>query len=53
MTELTSSQPTLNDNSPVVRARACQRCGAPVEPMDRFCGACGAEQPAAAELHEG
>jgi len=52
MTEITSSQPTLDDSSPVVQPRACERCGSPVEPTDRFCGACGAEQLAAAELCE-
>jgi len=30
---------------PLSAARGCSRCGAPVEPWDRFCNACGAEQP--------
>jgi len=36
----------------VVRAEACGQCGAPVEPLDKFCGCCGAEQAAAAVVHE-
>jgi hypothetical protein len=52
MTEITRSQPTVDDDAPAVEARACAYCGAPVEPLDKFCGACGAEQPAAAEVHD-
>jgi hypothetical protein len=52
MTEVTSYEPTLEDDSPAVRTQACQQCGAPVEPLDKFCGACGAEQAAAAVVHE-
>jgi hypothetical protein len=52
MTELTLSEPTLEDDSPAVRTQACRHCGGPVEPLDKFCGACGAEQPAAAVVHE-
>ena len=35
-----------------VRVRPCIVCGAPVESMDKFCPACGAEQPAAAAMAE-
>lgn len=52
MNEVSASELTLQDDSPAVRARACEDCGAPVEPLDKFCPACGAEQPAAAEVHE-
>jgi hypothetical protein len=44
MSGVTSYEPTLKDDAPVVRAQACRRCGAPVESLDRFCGSCGAEQ---------
>ena len=44
MSEIVSFEPTVEDAAPVVRARACARCGGPVEPLDRFCPSCGAEQ---------
>lgn len=50
MPTVTSNEPTLRDAPPVIHTRACERCGAPVEPTDRFCNACGREQPAAAEV---
>ena len=52
MTEITSLEPTVDDDSPAVHARACEYCGGPVEPLDKFCGACGGRQPAAAEIRE-
>ena len=52
MSDIVNYEPTLDDDSPVVRARACERCGAPLEPSNRFCAVCGAEQAIAAELHE-
>lgn len=52
MPAVTSYEPTLRDDAPVIHARACEQCGAPVEPSDRFCNACGREQPAAAEVHQ-
>lgn len=52
MAEISSSEPALEDPAPAVRATACERCGCPVEALDRFCPACGAEQAAAAEVHE-
>ena len=52
MTDITDSQPTVQDDSPAVRAKACEFCGGPVEPLDKFCGACGGEQPAAVEVHQ-
>ena len=39
----------LENAVPAIRAGACECCGAPLEPSDRFCGACGGEQPGAAE----
>jgi len=50
LSQLTHSEPTQHDRAPVIEARACEHCGAPVEPWSRFCGACGAEQPAAATV---
>ena len=44
MTELTSSEPTMDDAGPVVATRACEQCGGPVERWDRFCPSCGAPQ---------
>jgi len=35
---------------PQMHTTACAGCGAPVEPGDRYCGACGREQPVPAEL---
>jgi len=52
MSDLVNYQPTLDDHSPALRARACERCGAPLEPSNKFCATCGAKQPAAAEVHE-
>jgi hypothetical protein len=52
MPEVTSSEPTLADEAPVVQAQACRQCGAPVEPLDKFCGCCGAPQAAAAVARE-
>ncbi|MCC6124750.1 MAG: zinc ribbon domain-containing protein [Pirellulales bacterium] len=49
MPEIFASQPTLEDAAPALRVRPCATCGAPVETGDRFCPACGVEQPAAAE----
>lgn len=45
---------TLDDSTaaPAVRSATCAHCGAPVEAFERFCPACGKEQPAAAELIE-
>ncbi len=45
MTELAHVEPTREDASPVVRARACPACGSPVEPYDKYCVACGTAQP--------
>jgi hypothetical protein len=47
-----ASRPTVNDAAPAVHARPCVQCGAPVETADRFCPACGSEQPAAAKAKE-
>lgn len=44
MDELVRSQPTVEDDSPVVRARACPQCGSPLLPADKFCSACGFRQ---------
>lgn len=49
---LTSSEPTRRDQGPVLHTRVCEQCGGPVETMDRFCGACGAEQPVMATVIE-
>lgn len=49
MPDLLNDQPTIRDDLPAVHARACEACGAPVEPLDRFCNACGMEQPDAAK----
>ncbi|NUQ66066.1 MAG: zinc ribbon domain-containing protein [Pirellulales bacterium] len=46
MPQPTHHQPTVDDDAPVVRARACAHCGAPADPQDRFCNACGMEQAA-------
>ena len=45
-------EPTVDDALPVVAAEACSQCGSPLERADRYCPACGAEQAAAAEVHE-
>jgi hypothetical protein len=52
MSEMTSSEPTVDDASPAVRAEACEYCGAPVEPLDKFCAACGGKQAAADRQRE-
>ncbi|MEE8450281.1 MAG: zinc ribbon domain-containing protein [Thermoguttaceae bacterium] len=52
MTEITSNEPTFDDAAPAVHAAACECCGCPVESLDKFCPACGAEQAVAAETHE-
>ncbi len=48
MPELTHYEPTVADDAPVVHSYGCPHCGAPVEPLDRFCNACGSEQAAVA-----
>ncbi|MBN2023959.1 MAG: zinc ribbon domain-containing protein [Pirellulales bacterium] len=45
MPEPTAMEVTLDDAGPVLSARACAHCGAPVEAADRFCPACGGTQP--------
>ena len=43
---------TFDELEPAVRAiqaGACEHCGAPLEPTDKFCGVCGGEQPVLAE----
>ncbi len=52
MPETSDLQPNLEDADPIVRARACESCGCPVEAADKFCPACGTEQTAAAEIVE-
>ena len=37
MPEITSYEPTIEDDAPALHARACEHCGAPVEPLDQFC----------------
>jgi len=52
MAEVIADEPTLEDAAPVVRVRACSHCGGPVEPGDKFCGSCGAEQASGARIVE-
>ncbi len=52
MSELAENELTVEDAGPLVQARACGSCGAPVEGLDRFCGCCGAPQAAAEQTHE-
>jgi len=52
MPEISETEPTLDDALPTEASRTCEFCGAPVESGDRYCGACGSEQPAATEVHE-
>ncbi len=40
--------PETDDTALAPRAETCPSCGAPIGPADRFCGACGTENPAAA-----
>jgi hypothetical protein len=53
MTEVISSQPTLQDAAPAEQAQACRACGAPVESGDKFCAYCGAAQPVFDAAREG
>jgi len=52
MSEITSQEPTVADDLPQTQTAACAYCGSPVEAGDRFCGACGGEQPVVAKLVE-
>jgi hypothetical protein len=52
MPELIASRPTLDDAAPASGAAACEVCGAPVEPGDKFCGFCGSAQPEKAKTEE-
>ncbi|MBN2474827.1 MAG: zinc-ribbon domain-containing protein [Pirellulales bacterium] len=52
MSEITSSEPTMDDDAPTVHSTPCESCGCPVEALDKFCPACGKEQAAAAEIHQ-
>ena len=49
MTETTDYQATLEDAAPAGRGAVCSCCGGPLDGVDKFCGHCGAEQPAATE----
>ncbi|MDA7978140.1 MAG: zinc ribbon domain-containing protein [Pirellulales bacterium] len=42
MSQLTSNTVTAADAPPAVHAEPCDRCGAPVDALDKFCPACGA-----------
>ena len=53
MSTATSQIPTLDDAATVARAAACEKCGSPVEALDRFCPGCGAEQAVAAAVEVG
>ncbi len=44
MSSLSHDVPTFEDTPPLVGARSCLCCGAPLETLDRFCTACGAQQ---------
>lgn len=44
MSSVTEFRPTLDDAAPLPHGGACPNCGGPVEPLDRYCGSCGAEQ---------
>src|SRR5688572_2950752 len=46
----TEAETTADTLAP--RGTACTRCGAPVEPGDRFCNSCGLEQTLAVETTE-
>src|SRR5262245_58109831 len=38
----------IDRQAPAPHGRPCESCGSPVEPLDKFCPACGAPQEAAA-----
>lgn len=44
--QITHYEPTVDDAAPVVHGQSCPHCGSPMESLDRFCNACGAEQAA-------
>lgn len=44
MPQISSFDPTATDDAPVIRARACGYCGAPLEQFDPYCPACGGRQ---------
>ena len=48
--ELLDTADTLAEAAPIVDARPCVYCGAPVEHGDHFCCHCGSEQPVTAEV---
>jgi hypothetical protein len=53
MPTITGTQPTVHDAAPLLDTRACAKCGAPVERLDRFCPSCGAEQAVEVEVAQG
>ena len=44
MATVTELKPSLTDKQPLPRGTACGTCGAPLEPLDKFCNACGVHQ---------
>jgi hypothetical protein len=53
MSRPTNTSPTLEAPLPQQVAGACPHCGAPVDPDDPYCPACGAEMPLRAEAVAG
>ena len=41
MTQVTANVVSFKDAAPVGKTAACEACGAPLDALDRFCGACG------------
>ena len=41
MSDIALSEPETAADAPLPRGAACEACGSPVEPHDRFCPACG------------
>lgn len=45
MSQLTKNSITSDDAAPATHALPCDSCGAPVDPGDKFCPACGTPNP--------
>ena len=52
MLRITRTKPTLNDEAALPHGHGCATCGSPVDDVDPFCAACGAEQIVAASVVE-
>ncbi len=47
MSEQTENRVSIADDAAPASQQTCENCGAPIDPLDKFCGSCGAPHQAA------